>query len=109
MREVSFFWRSDRLESIGIGPVLKIADRIEFLSYIKRVPKDIRCLFKFHLKKGNTIDDLRTVESLEVLEIVQESDVPDEGHLVICKIIHPVPSLNARTNGTYAVAGSKLD
>ena len=52
MREVSFFWRSDRLESIGIGPVLKIADRIEFLSYIKRVPKDIRCLFKFHLKKG---------------------------------------------------------
>jgi len=28
---------------------------------------------------------------------------------VICRVIHPLPILNARTNGTYAVAGSKLD
>ena len=40
MREVTFFWRVDRLEAIGIGPVLDVAQRIEFLSYIKRVPKD---------------------------------------------------------------------
>jgi len=109
MREVTFFWRSDRLEALGTGPVLEIARRIEFLSYIKRVPKDIRCLFKFHLHEGKTIDDLRIIESLEVLEIVQESDNPEDGHLVICKILHPISSLNARTNGTYAVAGSKID
>ena len=109
MREVTFFWRVDRLEAIGIGPVLDVAQRIEFLSYIKRVPKDIRCLFKFHIREGKTIDDLRSVESLEVLEVVQESENPEEGHLVICRVIHPLPMLNARTNGTYTVAGSKLD
>lgn len=109
MREVSFFWRTDRLGAVGIDSVLKIAKRIEFLSYIKRVPKDIRCLFKFHLHEGKSIDDLRTIDSLEVLEILQESDNPDEGHLLICRVIHPLPTLNARTNGTYAIAGSKLD
>ena len=109
MREVSFFWKIDRLDAIGLESILDIAKRIEFLSYIKRVPKDIRCLFKFHLHEGQGIDDLQSIESLEILEVVQEAENPDEGHLVICRVIHPLPILNARTNGTYAVAGSKLD
>lgn len=109
MREVTFFWKSDRLEAIGITSVLNVARRIEFLSYIKRVPKDIRCLFKFHLHENKTLEDLDELESLKVLEVVQKSENPDEGHLIICKVIHPLPSLNARTNGTYTVAGSKLD
>ncbi|MBM54520.1 MAG: hypothetical protein CMB36_05760 [Euryarchaeota archaeon] len=109
MREVAFFWKYDRLDAIGISSVLNIAERIEFLSYIKRVPKDIRCLFKIHLREDKNLDDLKKIESLEVLEVVQESENPEEGHLVICRVIHPLPILNARTNGTYAVAGSKLD
>lgn len=109
MREVSFFWKIDRLDAIGLESILNVAKRIEFLSYIKRVPKDIRCLFKFHLHEGQGIDDLQSIESLEILEVVQEAENPDEGHLVICRVIHPLPILNARTNGTYAVAGSKLD
>ncbi|OUV38506.1 MAG: hypothetical protein CMA18_004700 [Methanobacteriota archaeon] len=109
MREVAFFWKYDRLDAIGISSVLNIAERIEFLSYIKRVPKDIRCLFKIHLREDKNLDDLGKIESLEVLEVVQESENPEEGHLVICRVIHPLPILNARTNGTYAVAGSKLD
>ena len=109
MREVTFFWRADRLGSIGIDSVLEIAQRIEFLSYIKRVPKDIRCLFKVHLRQGKTIEDLDTIDSVDVLEVVQTSENPDEGCLVICRVVHPLPTLNARTNGTYAVAGSKLN
>ena len=109
MREVAFFSKYDRLDAVGISSVLNIAERIEFLSYIKRVPKDIRCLFKIHLREDKNLEDLEKIESLEVLEVVQESENPEEGHLVICRVIHPLPILNARTNGTYAVAGSKLD
>ena len=109
MREVAFFWKYDRLDAIGISSVSNIARRIEFLSYIKRVPKDIRCLFKIHLHENKTLDDLERIESLKVLEVVQTSENPEEGNLVICRVIHPLPILNARTNGTYAVAGSKLD
>ena len=109
MREVTFFWRADRLGAVGIESVLEIAQRIEFLSYIKRVPKDIRCLFKIHLRQGKTIEDLDTIDSVDVLEVVQTSENPDEGCLVICRVVHPLPTLNARTNGTYAVAGSKLN
>jgi len=57
MREVAFFWKYDRLDAIGISSVSNIAKRIEFLSYIKRVPKDIRCLFKIHLHEHMTLDD----------------------------------------------------
>ena len=109
MREVAFFWKYDRLAALGISSVSNIAKRIEFLSYIKRVPKDIRCLFKIHLHENMTLDDLERIESLDVLEVVQTSENPEEGNLVICRVIHPLPILNARTNGTYAVAGSKLD
>ena len=109
MREVAFFWKYDRLDAIGISSVSNIAKRIEFLSYIKRVPKDIRCLFKIHLHENKTIEDLERIESLDILEVVQTSENPEEGNLVICRVIHPLPILNARTNGTYAVAGSKLD
>ena len=109
MREVSFFWKIDRLGAVGLEKIPKIARRIEFLSYIKRAPKDIRCLFKFHLHDGQKVDDLKGIDALEVLEVIQEAEQPDEGHLVICRVIHPVPILNARTNGTFAVAGSKFD
>ena len=109
MREVSFFWKIDRLGAIGLEKIPRIARRIEFLSYIKRAPKDIRCLFKFHLHDGQKVEDLKGIEALEVLEVIQEAEQPDEGHLVICRVIHPVPILNARTNGTFAVAGSKFD
>ena len=91
MREVSFFWKIDRLDTIGLESILDVAKRIEFLSHIKRVPKDIRCLFKFHLHEGQGIDDLQSIESLEILEVVQEAENPDEGHLVICRVIHPSP------------------
>ena len=47
MREASFFWKRDRLGAIEIAPLLDVAERIEFLSYINRAPKDIQCLFKF--------------------------------------------------------------
>ena len=88
MREVAFFWKYDRLDAIGISSVSDIAKRIEFLSYIKRVPKDIRCLFKIHLHENMTLDDLERIESLEVLEVVQTSENPEEGNLVICRVIH---------------------
>ena len=58
MREVSFFWKIDRLDAIGLKSIAEIARRIEFLSYIKRAPKDIRCLFKFHLHDGQKIENL---------------------------------------------------
>ena len=41
MREVTFFWKINRVEHLDIGLVVKIFRRIEFLSYVKRVPKDV--------------------------------------------------------------------
>jgi DNA-binding MarR family transcriptional regulator len=109
MREASFFWKRDRLGAIEIAPLLDVAHRIEFLSYINRVPKDIQCLLKFHLKEGVSISDIDSLDFLDVIDVMHESTKPEEGHLIICRIIHPLSNLNARTKGTYAVPGSRLD
>ena len=87
----------------------KLLEELSFYLTSNGFRKDIQCLFKFHLHDGKTIDDLRNFEPLQLLEVVQEAEQSDEGHLIICRVIHPLPTLNARTNGTYTVAGSKLD
>ena len=46
MREISLFWRRNRLEETDISPLLDIVSSIEFLAYIKRTPRDIRILVK---------------------------------------------------------------
>ena len=108
MREVSFFWKIDRLGTIGLEKIPTIARRIEILSYIKRAPKDIRCLFKFHLHDGHKIDELEGIDALEVLEVIQEAEQPDEGHLVICRVIHPVP-ISTPEPTELCRCGSKFD
>ena len=86
MREASFFWKRDRLGAIEIAPLLDVAERIEFLSYINRAPKDIQCLLKFHLKEGISISDIDSLDFLDVIDVMHESTKPEEGHLIICRI-----------------------
>ena len=52
MREAQFFWKREKVRRMGVGPMCDIFEKWEFISYVKRVPKDIRCVFKVHFKSG---------------------------------------------------------
>ncbi|MGY8754347.1 MAG: hypothetical protein ACKVIR_01520 [Candidatus Poseidoniales archaeon] len=41
MREITFFWRRNRLVETDIAPMLYNVQSVEFLSYIKRTPKEV--------------------------------------------------------------------
>lgn len=109
MREVTFFWKKERLLNIDVGPMYEIVKEIVFLSYVKRVPKDIRCLFKVDFLEGKTPELLNELYYLEVLEVLHEP-IDDSGtYILLMRLDHSLPNLNARTGGSTTVAGSKLD
>ena len=70
MREVTFFWKINRVEHLDIGLVVKIFRRIEFLSYVKRVPKDVRCLMKCHFVDGKGPEDISELYFVDFLETI---------------------------------------
>jgi hypothetical protein len=109
MREVTFFWKKERLLGIDVGPMYDIVKQIAFLSYVKRVPKDIRCVFKVDFLKGKTPEMLNELYYLEVLEILHEPTSDSDTYLLLMRLDHPLPNMNARTGGSTTMAGSRLD
>ena len=109
MREVTFFWKKERLLNIDVGPMYEIVKQIVFLSYVKRVPKDIRCLFKVDFLEGKTPEILNELYYLEVLEVLHEPNDDSGTYILLMRIDHSLPNLNARTGGSTTMAGSKLD
>lgn len=103
MREVTFFWKINRVEHLDIGLVVKIFRRIEFLSYVKRVPKDVRCLMKCHFVDGKGPEDISELYFVDFLETIVKPDTPDEPYILMLRFNHSLTNLNARTNGTSAV------
>jgi len=109
MREVTFFWKKERLLNIDVGPMYDIVKEIIFLSYVKRIPKDIRCVFKVNFLKGKTPEILNELYYLDVLEILHQPTNDSEPYLLLMRLDHPLSNMNARTGGSATMAGSKLD
>ena len=109
MREVSLFWKRSRIRQLDIGELADIFKQAEFISYVKRVPKDIRVILKVNFCKGKSPEDLRGLRFIELLDIILEPKDNNDSFLILVRINHSVSNLNARTNGTSSVAGSRLD
>ncbi|MBS84129.1 MAG: hypothetical protein CMA90_03130 [Euryarchaeota archaeon] len=109
MREISLFWRRNRLEETDISPLLDIVSSIEFLAYIKRTPRDIQILVKINFKSGKHPEDLNSLYFLELMDIHHTPESSDESYVINLKLSHPLSNFNARTGGTTAAPGCKLD
>lgn len=109
MREVSLFWKRSRIRQLDIGELADIFKRAEFISYVKRVPKDIRVILKVNFCEGKSPEDLSGLRFIELLDIILEPKDNNDSFLILVRINHSVSNLNARTNGTSSVAGSRLD
>ena len=109
MREITLFWSKPRIMETDIAPILEIVNQLEFLAYIKRTPRDIRILLKASFKPGKKPDDLNSLYFLELIDIHHTPESSDESYVINLKITHPISNLNARTGGTTAVPGCRLD
>jgi hypothetical protein len=71
MREITFFWRRNRLAETDIAPMLDIVQSAEFLSYLKRTPRDVHILMKTVFQPGKKLEDLNELYFLNLIEIHQ--------------------------------------
>ena len=109
MREITLFWSKPRIMETDVAPILEIVNQLEFLAYIKRTPRDIRILLKASFKPGKKPEDLNSLYFLELIDIHHTPESSDESYVINLKITHPLSNLNARTGGTTAVPGCRLD
>lgn len=109
MREVTLFWKRSRIKQLDIGELTDIFKQAEFISYVKRIPKDIRVILKVNFCEGKSPEDLDGLRFIELLDIILEPKDNNDSFLILVKLNHSVSNLNARTNGTSTVPGSRLD
>ena len=109
MREITLFWKRARLVETDIAPMLEIVTSAVFVAYIKRTPNDIRMLMKTSFKPGRKPEDLNSLYFLELLEIHYTPETDSESYMLNVRLSHPLSNFNARTNGTTAVPGCRLD
>jgi len=109
MREITLFWKRARLVETDIAPLLDIVTNAVFLAYIKRTPKDIRMLMKTNFKPGKTPEDLNSLYFFELLDIHHLPGSDDVSYVLNVRLNHPLSNFNARTGGTTAVPGCRLD
>ena len=109
MREVTLFWKRNRIKDLDIGKLTNIFKQAEFISYVKRVPKDIRIILKVNFCDGKTPEDIVGLHYIELLDVILEPRDVSDSYLILVKINHSVSNLNARTNGTSSLPGSRLD
>ena len=106
MREVTFFWKRAHGGVLFAGPMTEVFDSAHFVSYARRIPKDIRLILKVNFKAGKGIKDLEKIKLFSLLEVLMEPEIKGEGTLILVRVNHPVANLSARTNGTSAVPGA---
>ncbi|MDP6334322.1 MAG: helix-turn-helix domain-containing protein [Candidatus Poseidoniaceae archaeon] len=109
MREVTLFWKRVRLKNLDIAEILTIFKHLEFISYVKRVPKDVRIILKANFCDGKTLSDIDDLYFLDLLEVIMEPKDPNDSYLILVRLNHSLSNLNARTNGTSAAPGCRLD
>jgi hypothetical protein len=106
MREVSFFWKRANAGHLVSGPLTNIFQSIHFISYARRVPKDIRCIFKAHFQPNKGPEDIAEISFLDLVEVLMEPENEGDGTVMVVKINHPASNLSARSKGTSAVPGA---
>lgn len=109
MREVSLFWKRARIKELDVREVTEIFKHLEFISYVKRFPKDITAIFKATFKEGKSPQDIERLHFLDLLEVILEPKDNSDNYIIMVRVNHSLSNLNVRTNGTSTVAGSRLD
>lgn len=110
MREVTIFWRNERLPLANVAPLLDIIDWGMHMGYLERNPQRIRFLLRVIFKEGMGPDDLNeAVDFLEIEETLASPIGGDPAYILIARIRHPLSQLAARVGKLTIKPGSRWD
>ena len=109
MREVTLFWKRDRLRQNSIGPIVDILQTAVFLGYVEQNPKVVRIMLRIECLPGMEPHDLNELDDLEVEETLSEPTPLDDSWIIIMRVQHPLTLLSARVGKATIRPGSRLD
>ena len=109
MREVTLFWKRDRLRQISIGPIVDILQTAVFLGYVERNPKVVRIMLRIEFLPGMEPQDLNELDDVEVEETLSEPTPLDDSWMIIMRVRHPLTLLSARVGKATIRPGSRID
>jgi DNA-binding transcriptional ArsR family regulator len=69
----------------------------------------VRIILKANFCEGKTVSDIDDLYFLDLLEVIMEPREPADSYLILVRLNHSLSNLNARTNGTSAAPGCRLD
>jgi len=109
MREVTLFWKRDRLRQVSVGSALDIVRTGVFLGYVERNPKMVRGMIRVECQPGTEPHDLDQLDEVDVEEILSEPTALDDSWIIIIRQRHPLALLSARVGKATIRPGSRLD
>lgn len=110
MREVTMFWRQDRLHLSNVAPLIDIWDWSMHMGYLERNPQRIRMLLRVIFKEGMGPEDMDdAVDFLELEEVLATPTGGDPAHMLIVRLTHPLSQLSARVGKLTIKPGSRWD
>ena len=110
MREVTMFWRQERLHLSNVAPMIEIIDWAMHMGYLERNSERIRFMIRVIFKEGKGPDDLNNaVDFLEIEEVLAEPLGGEPAYILVARINHPLSQLSARVGKLTIKVGSRWD
>jgi hypothetical protein len=110
MREVTIFWRRERLHLANLGPLDEIFEWAMHMGYLERNPQRIRLLLRIIFREGYGPEDLaEAVDFIELDEVLATPTGGDPAHILIISLSHPLTQLSARVGKLTIKPGSRWD
>ncbi len=106
MREVTIFWKRERLALNQVGIVTEIFEKCVFLGYLERTPTVVLAFIRGICKPGKTPFDMDESDDYEVTEIMSEPTELDPAWMFVLNIKHPLTLLSAKIGKLTVKPGS---
>jgi hypothetical protein len=109
LREITIFWKRQRLALNRVNIVADIFEKIVFLGYLERTSTVVLAFVRGICKPGMTPHDINESDDFEVTEILSEPSDIDPAWMFVINIKHPLTLLSAKIGKLTVKPGSCLN
>ena len=106
MREVTIFWKRERLALNQVGIAAEVFEKCVFLGYLERTSTVVLAFMRGICKPDKTPFDVNESDDFEVTEILSEPSQNDPAWMFVINVKHPLTLLSAKIGKLTVKPGS---
>lgn len=109
MREITIFWKRQRLALNRVNLVTEVFEKCVFLGYLERTPTLVLAFMRGICKPEKTPFDMDGSDDYEITEVLSEPSDNDPAWMFVINIKHPLTLLSAKIGKLTVKPGSCLN